>query len=250
MKIYLIAQRELRSAFTTTMGWLVLCAWLFLTGLFWFLMVSNYVFESQNLVYNPYAASYMNLTDYLLAPFFGNCAIVLVMVVPALTMRVFSEEFASSTIELLATSPVSTAEIVIGKYLGALGVVGVMLLLTIQYPLGLLQWGKPDLGALAGGYLGLFLLSSALLAMGLWFSSLTRNQLVALMLTFVSALGLVIVEWGSRDPEDLWAQLSIMTHLSDLITGAVRLSDLAYYAGFTGVFLFATHQRMESFRWS
>ncbi|HHO51530.1 MAG TPA: hypothetical protein ENK18_11795 [Deltaproteobacteria bacterium] len=250
MKVLYIAGRELRAAFTTTVGWIVLCGWLEITGLFWVLLVSNYAMESQNLVFNPYAGAYMNLTDYLLSPFFGNCAVILVMVVPALTMRTFSEEFANRSMELLATSPVSTAEIVLGKYLGVLGFVLILLGLTLQYPVSLLRWGSPDWGAIAGGYIGLLLLSSVLLAMGIWFSSLTKNQLVSLILTFVVALGLMVLEWGSRSPDDWMAQLSYMSHLSEVLQGAIRLSDLAYFGGGVVFFLLATHQRMESFRWS
>ena len=119
MKVLHIASRELRSMFSTPVGWLVLCGYLLLTGVFWTYMVENYVLQSQDLVYNPMAAAQLNLTDYLLAPFYGNCAVVLVMMLPAVSMRSFSEEFRQRTMELLATSPVSTAEIVLGKFLGA-----------------------------------------------------------------------------------------------------------------------------------
>lgn len=250
MKILTIAEREFRATFTTTVGWAVLCGWLLITGLFWVLLVSHYAIESQNLVFNPYAGAQMNLTDYLLSPFFGNCSVILVMVVPALTMRVFSEEFSSRSMELLATSPVSTLEIVLGKYLGVLGFVGVLLALTVQHPLLLSRWGDPDWGAVLSGYLGLFLLSAMLLAIGLWFSSLTKNQLVAMMWTFVVALGLMVLEWGSRTPDDWMGQLSYMGHLTNVLRGAIRLSDLAYFGGGAAWFLLATHQRMESFRWS
>jgi ABC-2 type transport system permease protein len=244
-----IAWRELRASFTTATGWLVLCGWLLISGLFWVLMVQTYVVQSQDLVFDPYTASMLNLTDFLLTPFFGNLAVILIFLSPALTMRLFAEEYKQRTMELLFTSPVSTLQIVLGKYLGAMAFVGVMLLGTLQFPLGLMQWGDPDWGVVAGGYLALALLASALMAMGTWFSSLTDNQIVALVLTFVTGLGLWIVSWGARDPNDWMAQLSITTHLEDLARGAVRLSDVAYYLGLTGFFLVATHQRMESFRW-
>lgn len=244
-----IAWRELRATFTTAIGWMVLCGWLLISGLFWVLMVQNYVVESQNLVFNPYAAGQLTLTDYLLVPFFGNCAVILIMVAPALSMRLFSEEIKQRTLELLLTSPIRTVEIVLGKFLGGVGVVSLMLLATLHVPLGLAQWGDPDWGVVAGGYLALLLLSSALIAMGMLFSAMTANQVVALILTFASALGLLVLEWGSRDPDDWMAQLSVMTHMTDLMRGALRVSDVVYYLGFTGFFLFATHQRMESFRW-
>ena len=249
MNVFHIAWRELRATFTTAVGWLVLCGWLLITGLFWVLMVQNYVSQSEDLVFNPYGAQHMNLTDWLLVPFFGNCAVVLVMVAPALSMRLFSEEMKQRTLELLMTSPVSTIEIVLGKFLGALAFVAIMLLGTLQFPLGLLQWGSPDPGVVAGGYLGLLLLGSALLSLGLFASSLTSNQVVASVLSFAVALGLLVVSWASQDPDDWYAKVSIMTHLEDLMRGAIKLSDVTYYLAFTGFFLFATHQRTESFRW-
>jgi ABC-2 type transport system permease protein len=244
-----IAWRELRAMFTTAIGWLVLCGWLLITGLFWVLMVQNYVSQSEDLVFNPYGAQHINLTDWLLVPFFGNCAVVLIMVAPALSMRLFSEEMKQRTLELLMTSPVSTLEIVLGKFLGALAFVAILLLGTLQFPLGLLQWGSPDPGVVGGGYLALLLLGSALLSLGMFTSSLTSNQVVASVLSFAVALGLLVVSWGSQSPDDLYAEVSLMTHLDGLMRGAVKLSDVAYYLAFSAFFLFATHQRMESFRW-
>lgn len=249
MNVLTIAWRELRSTFTTAVGWLVLCGWLFLTGLFWVLMVQNYVMQGQQVAFDPYGGSRMNLTDWLFVPFFGNCAIVMIMVVPLLSMRVFSEEMKQRTLELLMTSPVTTGEIVLGKFLGQMGFVGVMLLATAQFPIGLLAWGTPDPGALVGGYLALVLLGASILAMGMLMSSLTSNQIVAAVLTFAAALALVVVSWGSSDPNDAFAQISVVSHMNDLLRGAIRLSDVTYYLGFTAFFLFATLQRMESFRW-
>lgn len=250
MTLFAIAGRELRSIFNTAVGWLVLAGFLAMTGVFWSSMVSFYVMQSADLLANPHAAVQMSLTDHLLAPFFGNLAVVLLMVTPALSMRLFSEEMKQRTLELLLTAPVSTWEIVGGKFLGAMGFVGAMLLGTLTAPLTLWIWGTPDLGALAGGYLSLVLLSAAVMSMGLLFSALTQNQIVAVVLTFSAALAIWILSWVSEDPTSLVAQLSMANHLQDLATGALRVSDLAYFAGFIGFFLFATQQRVESTRWS
>lgn len=249
MSVLTIAHRELRALFSTTVGWMVLCGFLLLSGMFWLAMVMNYVTESQNVVFNPYGAALLNLREHLLMPFFGNCTVLLVFVVPALTMRSFSEEYRQRTIELLLTSPVSTAEIVLGKYLGALGFVLVMLLCTAHFPISLSFWADPDPGAVAGGYLALLLMSAALLAVGILASSFTNNQLVALMMAFAASLGLYVGHWMAGDPDGWIAQLALVPHLESVLQGAVRLSDLAYFAGVVLVALFATYQRMESFRW-
>lgn len=249
MTIAWIANRELRSIFHTAVGWLVLTAFLLITGVFWVIMVDAYVAQSNDLVHNPYLAQQMNLTDFLLLPFFGNCTIIVLMVSPALSMRLFAEEFKQHTMELLLTSPVSTAEIVLGKFFGAVGYLIVLLLCTLHYPISLLMWGEPEIGVLLGGYAGLLLLGSAIIAMGMLFSSWTENQIVASVLTFGAALTLYILSFNEMDPDALLNKISMSTHVVDLLRGALRLSDLVYFAGLIGVFLFATHQRLESFRW-
>ncbi len=250
MKVLHVAHREFVSFFSTPTGWLVMGGYLFLTGVFWTYMVENYVLQSQDLVYNPAAASLLNLTDYLLAPFYGNCATVLVMVLPAVSMRSFSEEFRQHTMELLATSPVSTAEVVAGKFLGALGFVTVMLTVSLYQPISLAQWGDPEIGVLFGSYLGMLLLSSLVLSLGLLISSFTSSQLVALVLTFAACLVLMVLDWGASSPDAWNARLALSSHLSDLMSGAVKLSDIAYFLLGSATCLFATHQRLESFRWS
>jgi ABC-2 type transport system permease protein len=250
MNVLHIAWRELRAIFHTPVGWLVLCGYLFVTGVFWVYMVENYVLQSQDLVYNPYAASQLTLEDYLLEPFFGNCAVVLLMILPGVSMRLFSEEFRQRTMELLLTSPVSTAEIVVGKFLGALGFVGVLLLASLHYVVALMQWGSPEPGVLVGGYLGLTLMSAALLAMGMLFSSLTSNQIVAMVLAFAASLTLFVLDWGAESPDDWNHRLALAPHLSDMLQGALKVSDIAYFVLFAGFCLFATHQRLESYRWS
>jgi len=250
MNVLHIAWRELRAIFHTSVGWLVLAGWLFVTGVFWVFMVQSYVLQSQDVVFNPYAAAQLTVEDYLIEPFFGNCTIVLLMLLPGVSMRLFAEEYRQHTFELLLSSPVSTAEIVLGKYLGALGYVVVLLLATVHYPLALLQWTTPEAGVLAGGYLGLLLMSSALLAMGMLFSSLTSNQIVAMVLAFAASLTLFVLDWGAATPDDWSAKVALMPHLTDMLQGALKVSDITYFVCFALFFLFATHQRLESHRWS
>jgi ABC-2 type transport system permease protein len=249
MKIMVIAGRELQATFNTTIGWLVLCGYLLLTGLFWVAMIGNYVSQANDLVYNPYGAAYLNLTDHLVLPFFGNCTVIFIMICPALSMRVFSEEYNQKTIELLFTAPVSTAEIVLGKFIGLVGFVTVLLLCTAHYPIMLYTVAAPELGVWIGGYVALLVLAAALLSMGMMFSSMTSNQIVALVLSFASSLGLYIVSWLGADPESWLAHISISSHIIDLMQGELRLSDMVYFAGFIGFFLTLTHQRVESHRW-
>ncbi|MBT3221037.1 MAG: ABC transporter permease subunit [Proteobacteria bacterium] len=249
MNVIHIAFRELRAIFNTVVGWLILCGFLLITGVFWIALVENYVRESNNLVFNPWGAANMSLTDYLLLPFFGNCTVVLLMVAPALSMRLFSAEVKQRTLELLLTSPVSTLEIVLGKYLGAVGFVAVLLATTLHLPISLLYWAEPEPGVLIGGYLALLILSAALIAMGMMYSAMTSSQTVALVLCFATALALYIISWMGEGPDHWATHLSLATHAEDLMKGKLRLSDICYYAGFISFFLFFTHQRVESHRW-
>lgn len=250
MNVLHIAWRELRATFSSATGWIVVCGWLLLSGLFWQLMLQNYVMQGQNVVFDPYTASRLTLTDYLLGPWFGNTAVVMIMFVPAITMRLFSEEMKQRTLELLLTSPISTLEIVLGKFLGAALLVWGLLLTTLPGPLLLFRWGSPDPGVLFTGYLGLALLGAVLVALGALASAFTSSQMVAGISAFAASLALLVVEWASSSPDDAFAQLSLMGHLNDMFRGAIPLSDLVYYLAFTGFLLFATHQRMESFRWN
>jgi ABC-2 type transport system permease protein len=107
----------------------------------------------------------------------------------------------------------------------------------------------PEIGVWVGGYASLLVLSAALMSMGMLFSSMTANQIVALVLTFVSSLGLYIVSWIGADPGSILARVSLSNHLIDLMQGELRLSDMVYFLGFIGFFLTATHQQVESHRW-
>ncbi len=249
MSLLWIAWRELGAIFSTALGWLVLTGFLAITGVFWVFGVDDYVLAVSSGVYNPYELVGLSITNNLLLPFFGNCTVIVLMVTPALSMRLFSEELRSHTLELLLTSPVSTAQIVLGKYLGAVGFLAVLLLGTLHLPLSLYAMADPDPGVLLGGYLALFLLGSAILAMGMCVSAYTTNQIVALSVTFSAALALYVLSFSETDPEALLNKISISSHVVELIRGAVRTADIAYFSSFIGFFLFATHQRIEAFRW-
>jgi ABC-2 type transport system permease protein len=249
MNILHIAGRELRYIFNTTIGWLVLAGFLVISGIFWAPMVSFYVAQAQDMLANPYAAAQMSLTDHLLVPWGQNLAVVLLLASPALSMRLFSEEIKQKTIELLFTSPVSTLEMVLGKYLGALGFVAIMLACTAYVPISLLLAGNPDGGTILGGYLALFLTAAAMIAMGMLASAMTANQIVAVVMSFCGGLAFWVVSWFSQDQDSFWVQAAMSTHLADMQVGALRAVDLAYFGGFIGFFLFATHQRVDSYRW-
>jgi ABC-2 type transport system permease protein len=247
-----IARRELRHTFSTPIGWIALCAFLLITGFFFVLEVRWYAMESMDSAFNPMREP-MDLGAHLVAPFFGEVSLLLLMICPALTMRSFAEDRRQRSLELLLTSPLSTTEIVLGKYLGALAFAGVLVLCTAHYPLLLLWIGRPDPGVILSSYLSLFLLVGAFLAVGLLASAMTESQVIALVVTLVALLGFWVLAAvgmiGDGPVTDAIADASLFSHAEKLGEGILRLRDLVYFASFVGVFLFATHQRVESLRW-
>ncbi len=249
MAVLTIAAREFRATFNSTIGWLVLAAFLFLNGVFFLMWLTYFAEASAQFSGGAYGDVQLLLSEQLFAPFYGNVATILLFICPALSMRMFAEERSQRTLELLLTSPISTAEIVLGKFLGALGFVTVLLAGLLYGPLLLWWWSTPDIGALVTGNLALFLVAASTIAIGALFSSFTDNQITALVVTVSVCLALYIIG-AVGDQDSIWGQISILSHIDDLFLGGIRLSDVSYFVGLIGVFLFATHQKVESYRWS
>jgi ABC-2 type transport system permease protein len=250
--ILAIARRELRHYFATPTGWLALCAFLVITGFFFVLELRWYAQESMEAAYHPYRDP-MNLGTHLIAPLYGEISLILLMICPALSMRLFAEDRRQRSFELLLSSPVSSTEIVLGKYLGGMAFAGVLVLSTLHYA-GLLLWiGEPDPGQLASAYLSVLLLTGAFMSVGLLTSAMTQSQVVAMVLSLaalllfwaLAAVGML----GTGAVSGFLAQASLFEHVEPMGRGLIRLQDLVYFGTFTSFFLFATHQRVESLRW-
>lgn len=189
-----------------------------------FLLIMGYTFT---------AMLFFTKTATLINGFF-QAAMLLLLIVPVLTMRLFAEERRSGTFELLLTSPVREIQIVLAKFLASMAVIVAMLALTLPHPITLRIYGDPDWGPVYSGYLGLLLLGGALTALGLAISALTANQIVAAAVS----LGLFLLMWmldslGSLlpDPYDaIVVNLSLLAHFTPLATGALYLSDLGFFA--------------------
>src|SRR5205823_3553654 len=194
----------------------------------------------------------MNVNQMLIRPVLQNLTIVMLFVLPMVTMRTYSEEKRSGTIELLLTSPLTDFEIVMGKFLGAMGLYGAMLLITVFHIGVLFVFGRPEWKPLLTAYLGFFLFGACFVSLGLFISSLSKNQIVAGTVTFAVFLLLWIVSWiGSIIPgaEKLTSYLSIVDHFDDFTKGVIDTSHLIYYASFITLGLFLTAKSVESERW-
>jgi len=197
----------------------------------------------------------LSLNEYMIRPLFHNMAVVALFVAPMLTMRLFAEEKRQGTIELLATSPVSDLQVVMGKFLAAAGLYALMILAGLVNVA--LIWtfasNPPEWKPIATGALGLFLLGCCFLAMGTFVSTLTKNQIVAGILSFCLFLGMWTLGWAD-DPmggpvSKVVAYLGVTTHLEDLVKGVVDLKDLVFYLSAITFGLFLAHQSVESQRW-
>jgi ABC-2 type transport system permease protein len=173
--------------------------------------------------------------------------------IPLISMRLFAEEKRTGTIELLATSPIRDLEIIVGKWLAALLLYCCLLLFTALNFAFLFQYGNPDWKPLAVNYLGLLLQAGAMLAIGTFISTLTKNQIVAAAATFGVCLLLWVLGWVSSYESAGWAQvlsyLSVTTHFESFARGVLDSKDAVYYLTAIFLGLFFTARSMESLRW-
>jgi len=250
--IWTICRRELYAYFVSPIAWVLLAIFAVLSGYFTFLISSEFVragFESQ-----LQGQSFpMNLNEQVIAPLFSNAAVISLFLIPLISMRLFAEEKRQGTIELLVTSPVHEAEIIIGKWLSAvLMFCALLAVLAIDYSF-LFFYGKPDWKPVATGFLGMVLQAGCLLALGTFISTLTKNQIVAGAVGFALALLLYILNWttsfGNSDTVQFLNYVSIVSHLDSFTRGVIDTKDILYYCSMIFLGLFLTSRSLESLRW-
>jgi len=250
-----IAGKELRAYFVSPTAYVVLTGFLLLGGWFFFNLLArfNLLLSMYSALRNPEAQARLNLNDFVIAPLLHNLSVVLVILVPVITMRSFAEEKRTGTYELLLTSPLSITEIVAGKFLGSAAFLFVMVASTAVYPIILLAYGNPELGVIAGGYLGLLLLGTAFVTIGLLTSSLTENQIIAAVSCLVTLLLLYVISWPAETAGPVAGAvlkyLSLTEHFSEMVKGVIDTKDLVYFLSVIGLAMFLTQRSVESVRW-
>jgi ABC-2 type transport system permease protein len=250
-----IVGKELRSYFVSPIAYVVLTGFLLLGGWFFFNLLNR--FSLLLTLYTQFqggeAANRMNLNEYVIAPLMHNLSIVLVILVPMITMRAYAEEKKNGTYELLLTSPIRTGELVLGKFFASFLFVCIMIGLTGVYPAILLVFGNPELGVMAAGYLGLLLLATTFVAVGLLTSSFTENQIIAAVSGLVATLLLYIIGWPAETAGNvlgpLLRYLSVVEHFAEMVKGLIDTKDLVYFASLIALSLFLTQRSVESLRW-
>jgi ABC-2 type transport system permease protein len=225
--ILCIFRREFRSYFDSPVAYIVLM---------FFLLISGYFFTS-----NLFLINQANLRTI-----FGIIPLLFVFFVPAISMRLLAEEKKSGTIELLFTYPIRDAEIVVGKYLAALGLIAVLLIFTFLYPLTMSTLGNLDAGQVISGYIGLFLLGAAYLAVGIFASSITENQIVAFIVALAISFFFFILDkilfFVPTSLANILEYLAIEYHFQNIESGVIDSRNLIYFFSmiFVGLLL-ASH---------
>ncbi|MEK7354593.1 MAG: ABC transporter permease subunit, partial [Chloroflexota bacterium] len=180
--------------------------------------------------------------------------ILMLLFAPLLTMRLLAEERKLGTIELLLTAPLRDSEVILGKFLGSLYILTVMLALTLYYPLLLKIFGDPDIGPIITGYIGLLLIGYTALAIGIFASSLTSNQIVAAVVAIGILLALYFVGFAStflpKALGDVISYFSLSNYFPDFMSGIIDTRGVVYYLSMTALFIFLAIRSLENSRWS
>src|ERR1700720_1426901 len=252
---FTIAGKELQGYFVQPVAYVVLTVFLLLGGWFFFAMLRpvDEMVQLIQMMGQSDQLKQMNLNSRVIDPLLHDLSIVLVIVMPALAMRVFAEEKRTGTYELLLTAPIRTGEIVAGKFIAAASFTLIMIGLAGMFPLILIAFGNPEIGVMFSGYLGLSLLAISFVSIGLFTSSLTQNQIIAAISCFGALLFLFVISWpaqaGGTQFLGLLQYLSLPDHFGQMVTGIIDTLDIIYFLSLIFVALFLTQRSVESARW-
>ena len=248
--IIAIAQKELRSYFASPIGYVITGLFALLFGFFFYNFLRYFASVSEQMMMS---GGTPNVNQHMIAGLLQNAAVIILFIMPMITMRTYSEEKRSGTIELLLTSPVTDLQIILGKFFGAMGLYAAMLGVTLLYIGMLFFLGNPEWKPIMAGYLGLLLLGGCFISVGLLISSLTKNQIVAGIATFAVFLFLWVINWigenASATTRDIVNYLSITQHFEDFTRGVIDTKHLVYYLSFITFGLFLTAKSVDSERW-
>jgi ABC-2 type transport system permease protein len=253
MKIWPVFKKEMRLYFSSPVAWVVMTIFLFIAGYFFYSIFAFYTLASMQSAMNPQMGRELNVTDSVFRPLFSNMSVILLLLMPLITMRLFAEERRSGTIELLLTYPVRDGAVLVAKYVAALALYALMLALTLLYPGMVIYFTRPEWGPLLSGYLGLLLMGATFLAVGIFASSLTENQIVASITTFGILLFLWVIGWSAEYVGGGWGRvlshLSLLDHFDTFARGVIDTKDVLYYVDVSVVALFLSLRSLEARRW-
>ena len=247
-----IARKELRGYFGSPVAYIVIGLFALVYGYFFATLL--YYFDRQSLQAGGFGGGpAMNVNEQLLGPVFSNMTVIILLVLPLVTMRTYSEEKRSGTMELLLTAPLTDLQIILGKFLGAMGLYGAMVGITLLHVGMLFVFGTPEWKPIVTTYVGLLLMGGCFISLGLLISSMTKNQIVAGMATFVVFLMLWIVNWIASfmgpTTQAVLNYVAITQHLEDFTKGIIDTKHLVYYVSLITFGLFLTARSVDTERW-
>ena len=253
MKMWAIFKKEMRLYFTSPVAWVVFTIFLLIAGYFFYSIFAFFTLASMQSMMNPQMGRELNVTDSVMRPLFSNVSVILLLLLPLVTMRLFAEERRAGTIELLLTYPVRDGAVLAGKYLAAFALYAIMIALTLLYPGIVVYFARLEWGPILTGYLGLLLMGATFIAVGVFASSLTENQIVAAITTFGVLLIFWILGWSADYAGGTAGKvlqfLSILEHNDSFSKGVLDTKDVLYYLNFTLLALFLTLRSLEARRW-
>ena len=235
--IRIIAGKEFRGYLNSPMAYIIICVFLLITGTF----------------FSTYLKS-ISYTDTTIQGFLNYADILLLLFAAFITMRSLAEEKKMGTWELLLTSPVKDADVVIGKFLGGVGIMVVMLVLTMYYPLLLRIFGDPDMGPIWTSYVGLLLLGSSAIAIGIFVSSLTNNQIISAVVSGGILFALwylgTAANYVPKAMQQVLNYISLQYHFSSFAIGVIDTRDIIYFLSIMALFLYSAIRSLETGRWT
>lgn len=257
--VWVLVQKELKQFFISPIAYVVMMIYLTLSGFFFYTNIEAFsqqfqYFKTMVQYYqNPEIMMRLNLNEMVIARALFNMVFVFLFIIPLIMMRSFAEEQKQKTDELLKTSPLTVNQVIAGKFFGSFLFIVILIVPTFAYQGLLFYFSSPELGPVVSGYLGIFLFSGIGVAVGLFASSLTENQIIAAVITFVIMLFLFIINLLSISDGNALVSvlkyLSVTEHLTNMLRGSIDSRDLVYFFSFIFFFLFLTKRSIESKGW-
>ncbi|HQE95401.1 MAG TPA: ABC transporter permease subunit [Candidatus Marinimicrobia bacterium] len=247
-----IYKRDLKGYFFSPIAYVVIGLFLLVNGIFFYVLLSSFLEYSYAVMIQRQGYP-INVNLLMIRPFFQNMSVIVLFVIPMITMRSFSEEKKSGTMELLLTSPLTNWQLILGKFLASFTLYFVMVMVTFLFMVFLFIWGNPSLVPILISYLGILLMGLVLVALGNFISSLTENQIVAAVGTFGATMFLWVIgfagNFAGKVFGEIFKYLSIVNHFDDFSKGVFDTNHLVYYLSLTFLMLFFTYQSIESSKW-
>jgi ABC-2 type transport system permease protein len=251
--IWTITKKELKTFLYSPIAYILTAFFLLVSGFFFYNILAWANDQTLRMMQSGYGMERLNINQMLFQPFFNNMTIILMFLLPMLTMRLFADEKKMRTEELLLTSPVRLSSIIIGKYLAALIIYALILLLTATYAVFVFIYGNPEALPLLVAYLGLFLLGAVFIAIGLFASALTENQVIAAVISFSAIILIWVISWVGESGPGAWqgilTYLSFFSHFKNMAGGVIDTQDIVYYLSFIFLGLYLTRSVFEFRKW-